>query len=132
MRIICLDYGQRRIGVAVSDPLGLMAHPVAVIGTDFSELKKIIDDYEEVSEILVGLPKTLRGEIGPRAQKTLEYVSFLKEKSDIPINTWDERMTTVSAQKTLSDAGLDSRKQRKVIDKVAAAIILQNYLDRKK
>ena len=130
-RILCLDYGERRIGVAVSDPLGLTAQPVAVIGQDFSELKKIIDSYEEISEIVVGLPKTMRGEIGPKAQKTLEYIEYLKTKIDIPIVTWDERLTTVSASRMLQEAGMNTRKQRKVIDKVAAVLILKSYMERK-
>lgn len=132
MRILCLDYGEKRIGVAVSDPLGFTAQPVGVIGQDIEELKKIIEKYGEVSEIVVGLPKTMRGEIGPRAETTLQYVELLKEKFGIPIVTWDERLTTVSAARALHEAGLDSRKQRKIIDKVAATFILQSYLDRKK
>ena len=131
-RILCLDYGDRRIGVAISDPLGFTAQPVSVISPSFDELKEILDRYEGITEIVVGLPKTMRGEIGPRAQKTIEYIDFLKTKIDIPIITWDERLTTASAKNVLTEAGLNSRKQRKVIDKVAATIILRSYLDRKK
>ncbi|NQU17403.1 MAG: Holliday junction resolvase RuvX [Candidatus Saganbacteria bacterium] len=138
MRILCLDYGEKRIGVAVSDPLGLTAQPVTVLSKqanfekDLAGLKKIIDQYDQVSEIVIGLPKTMKGEIGPAAKKTIEFIDFLKEKLTIPIITWDERLTTVSASRLLQDAGMNTRKQRKVIDKVAATIILRSYMERRK
>ena len=138
MRILCIDFGEKRLGIAISDPLGITAQGIGVLKKqasfkkDLEEIQKIIDRYDEVSQIIVGLPKTLKGEIGIKAKQTLEFVDFLKENIKIPVETWDERMTTVSAQKSLQSAGLNSRKQRKVIDQVAAGLILQNYLDYKK
>ncbi len=138
MRIIGIDYGDKRIGIAISDPLGLTAQGVAVIGKgpgfndDVKELKKIIKKYEGVDEIVVGLPRTMAGTIGVQAEKTLKFVEELKTAFKIPINTWDERLTTVQAQRMLTEAGLTIRKQKKVIDKSAATFILQSYLDRRK
>ena len=137
MRILGIDYGDKRIGIAISDPLGLTAQGVAVIGKgetfeeDVKELKKIIKKFEGIDEILVGLPKTMRGEIGQQAEKVLKFVEHLKTAFKIPVNTWDERLTTVQAEKTLQEAGLPEKKRRKIIDKSAAAYILQNYLDYK-
>lgn len=138
MRILGIDFGEKRIGVAISDPLGLTAQAVAVIGKgesfdmDILELKKIIKKYEGVNEIVVGLPKTMAGEIGVQARKVLEFVEALKNNFKININTWDERLTTVEAEKTLISAGLSREKRKKVIDKSAAAYILQSYLDSKR
>jgi len=138
MRILAIDYGDKRMGVAISDPLGLTAQGVAVIGKgetfeeDVKELKKIIKRFEGVDEIIVGLPKTLSGEIGIQAEKVLKFVEQLKAVFKIPINTWDERLTTVQAERTLAEAGLSSRKRRAVVDKSAATYILQSYMDSKR
>ena len=138
MRILGIDFGEKRIGVAISDPLGLTAQAVAVIGKgesfkqDINELNKIIKKYGGVDEILVGLPKTMAGEIGEQARKVLEFVEALKDAFKIKISTWDERLTTVEAEKTLISAGLSREKRKKVIDKSAAAYILQGYLDSKR
>ncbi len=138
MRIIGIDFGDKRIGIAISDPLGIIAQGVAVIGKgatfaeDVKELKKIMKKYESINEIVVGLPKTMSGEIGIAAEKVLKFVEALKTAFRIPIVTWDERLTTVQAQRALTEAGLSSKKQRKVIDKSAAFFILQNYLDSRK
>jgi len=135
MRILGIDFGEKRVGVAVSDPLGLTAQGVAVFGKgpdyleDIKELKKIIKKYDGVDEIIVGLPKTMSNEIGPAAQKVLEFVEALKSAFKIPINTWDERMTTVIARRALHELGINSKKQKKIIDRSAAAFILQSYLD---
>ncbi|HTY13735.1 MAG TPA: Holliday junction resolvase RuvX [Candidatus Omnitrophota bacterium] len=138
MRIFGVDYGDKRIGIAASDPLGITAQGVAVIGKgktfdeDIKEIKKIMKKFDSVNEIVVGLPKTMSGEIGVSAEKVLKFVEALKSAFKIPIVTWDERLTTVQAQRTLSEAGLSAKKQRKVIDKSAAAYILQNYMDSRK
>lgn len=138
MRILGVDYGDKRIGVAISDPLGIMAQGVAVIGKgesfegDIRELKRIIKKYEGVDEIVVGLPKTLAGKIGPQAEKALAFVEALKKEFKLNIVTWDERLTTVEAERTLIEAGLSRQKRKKIIDKSAAAAILQSYLDRKR
>ena len=138
MRILGIDFGDKRIGLAISDPLGFTAQAVAVIGKgesfekDIQELKKIIKKYEGVDEIVVGLPITMSGEIGKQAQKVLEFVEALKGSFKININTWDERLTSVVAEKTLISAGLSREKRKKVIDKSAATFILQSYLDNKR
>ncbi len=138
MRMLGIDFGEKRIGVAISDPLGFTAQAVAVIGKgesfdmDINELKKIIKKYEGVNEIVVGLPKTMAGEIGVQARKVLEFVEALKNNFKININTWDERLTTVEAEKTLISAGLSREKRKKVIDKSAATYILQSYLESKR
>ncbi|MFC1510881.1 Holliday junction resolvase RuvX [Candidatus Margulisiibacteriota bacterium] len=130
-RILGLDYGEKRIGVAVSDLLGLTAQPLMVI-SDISELEPILKRYEQVDKIIVGLPKRLSGEIGPAGQKVLAFMEQLKSKLALPVEIWDERLTTAAAEKTLISAGLSRQKRKKVIDKSAAALILQSYLDSKR
>ncbi|MFC1540611.1 Holliday junction resolvase RuvX [Candidatus Margulisiibacteriota bacterium] len=138
MRILGLDFGAKRIGVAISDPLGLTAQGIAVISKgaafqdDIREINKIIEQYEGVTEIVVGLPKTMKGEIGPQAQKVLEFIGALKENIGLSITPWDERLTTVEAERTLIAAGLSRQKRKKVIDRSAAAYILQSYLESKR
>jgi putative Holliday junction resolvase len=137
IRILGIDYGESRIGIAVSDGLGITAQPVSVIkkGKTFEEdirnLSEIIKSYDGVNEIVVGLPKTMKGEVGKQAHKVLEFVEALKKGLNLAITVWDERLTTVEAEKTLISAGLSRKKRKKVIDMSAAACILQNYLDRK-
>jgi len=138
MRILGIDYGDKRMGIAVSDPLGVTAQAVAVIGkgkdfeTDIKELKKIIKKYDGVDEIIVGLPKTMKGQIGEQARKVLDFVGALRNNFKINVGTWDERLTTVEAEKTLISAGLSREKRKKVIDRSAATYILQSYLDSKR
>ena len=137
MRTLAIDYGEKRIGIAISDPLGITAQPLAVIekgasfAGDVSYLSKIIEKYPDLGEIVVGLPKTMRGEIGVQAQKVSRFVEALREVLKLPIVTFDERLTTAEAEKVLISAGLSRKKRKKVIDKSAAAIILRNYLDSK-
>ena len=135
MRVLGIDYGDKRIGVAISDPLGITAQPVSVIKRsqsfrdDFLELKKIIENYSGVDAIVVGLPKTMQGEIGIAAQKVLKFVEMLKKESGLEVVTWDERLTTAEAERMLISAGLSRAKRKQVIDKSAATYILQGYLD---
>ena len=130
MRILGLDYGSKRLGVAVSDPLGITAQPIAVVDSQnaIPELQKIIKEYSPIDEIVVGLPKTLKGEIGPAAQKVLEFVETLKQNFEPKIVTWDERLTTAGVEKDLIAAGLSRKKRKQVIDKSAAAVILRSYM----
>ncbi len=138
MRILGIDYGEKRIGVAVSDPLGITAQGVAAIGKgdtfdqDRRELTRIIKKYGGVDEIVVGLPRTLEGKIGLQAEKVLVFVEALKKEFKLNIATWDERLTTAEAERMLISAGLSREKRKKVIDKSAAANILQSYLDRRR
>ncbi len=133
MRILALDHGTRRVGVAVSDELQMIAQPLEYIApepfADFlARLKELLRE-KEISLILVGLPRNMDGSYGPAALKVQEFVAALKDAVTVPIKTWDERLTTVQAQKFLIQGKVrrDERKQK--VDKTAAAILLQSYLD---
>ena len=135
LRSMGLDYGDKTIGVAVSDPMGWTAQSKGVIRRknltdDLKELKDYIEEYT-IKEIVVGLPKNMNGTLGKRAEKTKEFVNFLKKRLEIPIIMWDERLTTYQAEGILLEADLSRNKRKKVIDQLAAAIILQSYLDAK-
>ncbi|MDD5593104.1 MAG: Holliday junction resolvase RuvX, partial [Candidatus Margulisbacteria bacterium] len=136
MRILGIDFGDKRIGVAISDPLGIIATGIAMIGKgetfepDIREIKRLIKKYDGVDEIVVGLPKTMAGAIGVQAEKVLAFIEALKQEFKLNIVAWDERLTTVESERVLIEAGLSREKRRQVIDKSAAAAILQNYLDR--
>ncbi|HZW82016.1 MAG TPA: Holliday junction resolvase RuvX [Candidatus Deferrimicrobium sp.] len=128
-----LDYGDRTIGVAISDLMGWTAQGIETIRRSKGELdrlKELITQYE-VEEIVVGLPKNMDGSLGPRAQMSLEFVQLLTEVTGLPVHSWDERLTTVAAQRTLIEADVSRAKRKLVIDKMAAMLILQGYLDRK-
>lgn len=130
-RVIGLDLGDRRIGVALSDPARKVATPFSVIqrsGELHRDIAELVDEWEATC-VVIGLPLSLDGTIGPAATKTLVEVKKLAATLAVPVETYDERLTTVSAERLMTDAGLDSRKQRKVVDKIAAAIMLQAWLD---
>ncbi len=133
MRILALDHGTRRVGVAVSDELQMIAQPLEYIApepfADFLARLKAILQEKEISLILIGMPRNMDGSYGPAALKVQEFVAALKDAVTIPIKSWDERLTTVQAQKFLIQGGVrrDQRKQK--VDKTAAAILLQSYLD---
>jgi len=136
MRILGLDVGEKTIGVAISDELGWTAQGVEVIRRrnldfDFSRLNELITEYQ-VEEIVVGFPKNMNGTIGPRAEIIMEFAEQLKTISGLPIRMWDERLTTVSAERTLIEADVSRKKRKTVIDKMAAMFILQGYLDSKR
>ena len=129
MRILGLDVGEKRIGVAVSDSLGYIAQGISVIKRENTEeLKKIVSDYD-IEKIVVGLPKNMDGSIGEQAKKALAFIEDLKREIDLPVLAWDERLTTKEAEGVLLKADLSRAKRKKVIDKLAAALILQGYLD---
>lgn len=131
MRIMGLDFGERTIGVAVSDALLLTAQGIKTIRrskVELEELKQIIQEYE-VDEIVLGYPKNMNGTLGPRAQMTEEFSEILKVEFGLPIVFWDERLSTVGAQRSLLQADVSRAKRKKVIDKMAAVFILQGYLD---
>jgi len=135
MKIIGLDVGSKTIGVAVSDDMGWTAQGVSTIirkskDSDLEELKKLVTEYN-ASEIVVGLPKNMDGNIGIQAEKVLALVEKIKERLNIPVATWDERLSTVAANRTLLEADLSRKKRKRVIDKMAAVFILQGYLDSK-
>ncbi len=135
-RILGLDVGDKRIGVAVSDALGWTAQAVKVLnrGTieeDLAELREIIE-YYGVDELVIGLPKNMDGSLGDRAEQTTLYSEQLGAVLGLPITLWDERLSTVAATRTLLEADLSRRKRKQVVDKLAAVIILQGYLDLKR
>ncbi len=133
MRILGIDHGTVRIGIAVSDELKMIATPLEYIPADpFAEVierVKVIIKDKEVEQIIVGMPRNMDGSYGPAAEKVREFVGFLKDAITVPIRLWDERLTTVSAQKSLIAAGTRREKRKEKVDKIAAAIILQSYLD---
>ena len=134
MKYVGLDVGDKRIGVAVSDS-GLIANAVGNIdrlGYDFeADIQKTVDKITELGaeEIVVGLPKNMNGTIGPSAQTVMEFADALKEKIKLPIHFWDERLTTVEAHKMMIDAGMRRDKRKKNVDRIAAVLILQGFLD---
>ncbi len=133
MRILCIDYGTKNIGIAVSDELGLIGHGLGTIERKSSayvleRIKELSEQYS-ADRIVVGLPKNMNGSLGSSAQTVLEFVEFLKKKLTLPVVTWDERLSTMAAERVLIEADVSRRKRKKVIDKVAAAVILQGYLD---
>jgi len=133
VRILALDYGTKRIGVAVSDELKLIAQPLEFIpaepfGAFLARLAEIIRE-KEVEAVVVGLPRNMDGSYGPAAAKVREFVAALRTSIPTPIHTWDERLTTVQAQRMLIEGGVRRRDRKHAVDKTAAAILLQSYLD---
>lgn len=134
-RILGLDVGNKTIGVAVSDLLGYTAQGVTTIrretlDKDLEVLQEFIREYD-VELIVVGLPKNMNGTIGPQGQKVKDFSNFLKKRIQPNIIYWDERLTTVEAERTLLEADVSRKKRKKVIDKLAAVYILQSYLQYK-
>lgn len=133
MRIMGLDVGSRTIGIAISDELGLTAQGLKTLKRkskedDLREITAIILQFQ-ISKIVVGLPKNMNGTLGKQAEDMLGWVDVLKDRTRLPVETWDERLSTVGASKVLLEADLSRRKRKKVIDKLAAVLILQGYLD---
>ena len=132
MRCLGIDFGSSRIGIAISDELGMLAHPLETIPNDslfLSKLWKIVLE-KGVSRIVVGIPRNMDGSYGPAAEKAKLFFSQLKsEFPGVQLISWDERLTTVEAQRLLHAAGRDIKKSRPVIDQVAAQVLLQSYLD---
>jgi putative Holliday junction resolvase len=130
-----LDYGDRNIGVAVSDAFRWTAQGLTVVerrrdGGEVDVLAGLVSEHE-VSEIVVGLPKNMNGSVGPRGEISIAFAEQLGQKLGIPVHLWDERLTTVAAERTLLEADVSRRKRKQVIDKMAATLILQNFLDSK-
>lgn len=136
MRILGLDFGTKTTGVAVSDAMGWTAQGVEIIrrqnenqiNPTINRIDELCKQYK-VEKIVLGFPKNMNNTLGERAEKTLEFKTKLENKIAIPIEMWDERLSTVSAENILLEADLSRKKRKKVIDKLAATIILQNYLD---
>ncbi len=132
MKILGIDYGTKKIGLAISDETNTIAMPLEVINCDenvFDRIKEIVEN-NGVERVVVGLPITLSGNKGKRAQETEEFVSKLKDTIDVDIVEWDERLSTRFSERILNKANVKGRKRKKqVIDKIAATFILQGYLD---
>ena len=133
MRILALDHGSKRIGVAVSDELKLIAQPLEFIPAEpfsgfLTRLKELLRD-KEVELVLVGLPRNMDGTYGPAALKAQEFVAALRAALSVPIKTWDERLTSVQANRVLIQGGVRRQQRKQKVDQMAAAILLQSYLD---
>jgi len=129
--ILALDFGRARIGVAISDELQLLAHPVETILANERATSRVVEFVRErnVEHVVVGIPKRMNGQIGTAATEALEFVEKLRAVLPCPVVTWDERLTTVAAHRALRDAGKKTRHTRGYIDQVAAQMILQSFLD---
>ncbi|HUV51705.1 MAG TPA: Holliday junction resolvase RuvX [Dehalococcoidia bacterium] len=131
-----LDIGERRIGVALSDPLGIMASALTVIErtTDDAAIKQIVElaRQNDVERFVIGLPRSLDGSLGKQAQTVEAFIELLKSHTELPVITWDERFSTVAAERMLLEAGMKRDKRKRHRDAVAAAFILQGYLDRER
>ena len=132
-RVLGIDLGEARIGLAISDELGMLAHPLETIlvkkvADPVAHIARIVE-REKVSAIVLGLPRNMDGSHGPAAEKAKTFAKQLQEKTACAVKLWDERLTSVAAQKALHDSGLNVKQSRAVIDQVAAQMILQGYLD---
>lgn len=133
MRILALDHGTKRIGVALSDELKMLAHPLEFIPAEpfavFLSRLKVILQEKQVELIIVGMPRNMDGSYGPAALKVQDFVATLKQAVATPIQTLDERLTSVQANRFLSEAEVRGKARKEKVDKMAAAILLQSYLD---
>ncbi|MCQ2542922.1 MAG: Holliday junction resolvase RuvX [Lachnospiraceae bacterium] len=139
-RILGLDFGSKTVGVAVSDPTGLIASGVEIIRREredklrqtLSRIEELVKEYD-VEEIVMGLPVNMNNTKGERVEKTMAFKEMLERRIGLPVNLWDERLTTVEADEIMTEVGVKGRQDRKkYVDKIAAMIILQDYMDNKK
>lgn len=134
MRILAIDYGERRIGLALSDPLGIISQGLETLpnrGRErfFEDLGRICAEHE-VGEILLGLPVNLNGTVGPKAREALEIADAIRARLSLAVTTWDERLSSRQADRLMSEVGgLSERQRRPRTDRIAAIILLQSYLD---
>jgi putative Holliday junction resolvase len=130
--ILGIDFGRARIGVAISDELRLLAHPLETIPANKDSAKRIAEIVRErkIDKVVVGIPRHMSGELGAAANEALEFATKLRALVPCEVETWDERLTTVAANRALRDAGKKTRQTRNIVDQVAAQMILQGYLDR--
>ena len=133
MRVLALDVGDKRVGVAISDLTQFLARSLKVIQRgphqeDFAAVARLVEEYE-VERVVVGYPRSLDGTVGRQAEKVERYAVGLAKALTVPVLLWDERFSTVSAERLMREAGLRGKKKRERIDAVAAAVILQDYLD---
>ncbi|CAH2717232.1 Putative pre-16S rRNA nuclease [Neobacillus rhizosphaerae] len=137
MRVMGLDVGSKTVGVAVSDELGWTAQGLKTLKINeeknefgFEEIGQLIKEYT-VDTVVIGLPKNMNGTIGPRGEASQQFAAEIESKFAVPTVLWDERLTTMAAERVLLEADVSRKKRKKVIDKMAAMMILQGYLDSK-
>jgi len=134
MRIMGIDFGDSRIGVAVSDPMGWTAQGLETIERkgpmeqDAERIRQLAEQYG-VGRIVIGLPKNMNGTIGPSAEKAIEFGELLARITGLEVVQWDERLTTVAANRLMHEVGMKTSKKKKAVDRIAAVFILQGYLD---
>lgn len=133
MRILALDHGTKRIGVALSDELKMIASPLEYIPAEpwdgfVDRLKQLVAE-KEVEQIVVGMPRNMDGTFGPAAEKVKTFIEMLRQTLTVPVRTWDERLTSAQANRLLIQGNVSRKNRKQVVDKMAAAIILQSYLD---
>lgn len=136
MRIMGLDFGSKTVGVAVSDPLLITAQGLEIIRRKeenklrqtLARIEELIGEYE-VGEIVLGLPKNMNDTLGVRAELSLEFKEKLERRTGLPVTMWDERLTTVAADRTMMEAGIRREHRKDYVDQIAASLILQGYLD---
>ncbi|MBS4980128.1 MAG: Holliday junction resolvase RuvX [Lachnospiraceae bacterium] len=136
MRIMGLDYGSKTVGVAISDPLGLTAQGIETIcrkeenklRKTLARIEALVQEYQ-VEEIVLGFPKNMNNTVGDRAEKSLEFKEMLERRTGLAVTMWDERLTTVEAERTLIENNVRREDRKKYVDKIAAVFILQGYLD---
>ncbi len=136
MRLMGLDYGTKTVGVAISDPLGFTAQGIETIERKeenklrrtLARIEALVEEYS-VEKIVLGFPKHMNNDIGERAQKSLEFRDMLVRRTGLEVIMWDERLTTVEAERTLIESNVRREDRKKYVDKIAAVFILQGYLD---
>lgn len=136
MRFMGLDFGSKTLGVAVSDPLGITAQPVEIIRRKsenklrqtLARLEELAEEYQ-VTRFVLGLPKNMNNTLGERAEKSLEFKEMLERRTGLPVVMWDERLTTVEANRALMEGNVRRENRGRYVDAVAAVLILQGYLD---
>ena len=136
MRFLGLDIGSKRIGLALSDELGITAQGLPTLnrttpGNDIRKLLEIVRQHK-VEKIVIGLPKNMNGTLGKSAEQVLTFIQEMKVKTAIPVDLWDERLSTIAVTRTLISANVSRRRRKEVVDKLAAVYILQGFLDSQK
>jgi putative Holliday junction resolvase len=136
MRVMGLDFGSKTVGVAISDPLGLTAQPMEIIRRKsenklrqtLARIEELVKEYE-ITRIVLGFPKNMNNTVGERAEKSLEFKAMLERRTGLPVVMWDERLTTVEANRTLMEGNVRREDRGRYVDALAAVFILQGYLD---
>ena len=139
MRIMGLDFGSKTVGVAVSDPLGITAQGVEIVRRKspnklrqtLARIDELVKEYG-VEELVLGYPKNMNGTEGERCEKTKEFKELLEKRTGLPVALWDERLTTVAADRSMMEAGLGRYERKEYVDEIAAIFILQGYMDARK